>query len=162
MHINKTFIVGLIAACAGLAGAVIASNYFFSGFKTSVINTFPVPDCDVILRPCHSELPTGESVTLTLSATLLPTMIPLNIEVQTENLDPLTIAVDFSGVDMFMGNNQPILTKKEGSTFTGKTILPICAKHNMPWEATVFIDTKRGRIAAPFQFSVIKPASSLN
>lgn len=161
MQINRTLFLVVIAALVGLGGALLASSYFFSNFKTSVISTFPVPDCDVLLSPCHSSLPTGETVSLTLSATILPTMIPLDISVETEGLDPLAITVDFSGVDMYMGNNQPILSRKEGQLFVGKTILPICSKHRMPWEATVYIDTKRGRIAAPFEFSVIKPASSL-
>lgn len=159
---NKTVFFLSLASFLGLLGAIFASTLFFPGLRTSVINTFPMPECDVLLHPCTSRLTTGETVTLSLSATILPTMIPLTVEVKTEHLEPISVIVDFSGVNMFMGENQPMLSRKETQIFTGKTILPICSKSNMPWEATVYIDTEKGRLAAPFRFSVIKPASRLS
>ena len=160
---HKKYLIFSLGAVLGLACALLVSTAFFSNFRASVISTFPAPiDCDVLMSPCSSALPTGETVTLSLSSTLLPTMMPITIEVSTDKLEPLNIIVEFSGVTMFMGKNQPTLVRKDKYVYTGKTVLPVCSKMTMPWEATVYIDTERGRIAAPFRFSVVQPTGSLS
>lgn len=152
---NKLLLYSL-GIVGGLAAAALCSSLFYNSWKSNVIITLPLTDCDVLASACVAELPTGEKIYLSLNPTVLPTMIPLSIEVRTEELNPLSASVNFSGIEMYMGENHPMLLRQEQSHFEGKTILPVCSKSFMRWRATVFVETDRGRIAAPFGFTVHK------
>ena len=86
----------------------------------------------------------------------LPLLEPLAIEVRLDRLRADAVEVDFAGVDMNMGYNRPRLSHDDDSRYLGTTVLPVCVRHRMDWEARVLIRTPDGLMAAPFRFSTFK------
>ena len=62
------------------------------------------------------------------------------------------VVIDFSGVDMDMGYNRPLLQEATDGVFKGEATLPVCVTGRMTWQATVLVETGRTRIAVPFRF----------
>jgi hypothetical protein len=95
-------------------------------------------------------------VRLELDPKTLPLLEPLRIAVDVEGLRALGVEVDFAGVDMNMGYNRPSLTAEGGGRYVGKTVLPVCVRYRMDWEARVLVRTPEGLMAAPFRFATFK------
>lgn len=153
---NKRAVYCTIGAIAGVLGAFLANASWTPNWRNQVIAHFPIPECDVLLTPCMSELPTGERVTLSLKATQLPTMVPIDIHVKVENMPVNTASITLGGLDMYMGDNVPVLVERTPGDFVGKTVLPVCCRNHMSWEARVLLETDRGLVEAPFLFMVHK------
>ena len=114
------------------------------------------PGCDLRAGPCRSQLPGGGSVSFELLPSSLPLLKTLQIEVEVAGVEVRDAAVDFTGIDMNMGFNRPQLTASGDHRFIGTTVLPVCVRDAMEWEATVLIDSERGLLAAPFRFITVK------
>ncbi len=147
----------------GLIGAVIAHASWFPAWTPTwyhqVVAHFPASDCDALLQPCMTQLPSGERISLFLNATALSAMLPVEIRVVTQNIPARSASISFTGIHMFMGDNTPILVEQSPGIFVGKIVLPICAQEAMIWRASIVLHTQRGLIEAPFQFTVHRSPS---
>lgn len=146
-------------AAAGVFAAAAAGAIFVAWplLNPSVVATAPLdPGCDLRRDACTSPLPGGAWVRLNLEPKTIPLLEPLTIDVHVEGLNALGVEVDFAGVDMNMGYNRPRLIAAGSGHFVGKTVLPVCVRYRMDWEAKVLIRTAQGLIAAPFGFSTFK------
>jgi hypothetical protein len=114
------------------------------------------PQCDLRSGACTARLPNGGQVRFELEPRDLPLLEPLRIAVDVESLQALGVEVDFAGVDMNMGYNRPALAPEGPGRFVGTTVLPVCVRHQMDWEARVLVRTPEGLVAAPFRFATFK------
>jgi hypothetical protein len=143
---------GLFAALAAAALHVA-----WPLLNPQVVATAPLdPQCDLRAGACTARLPDGAAVRLELDPKTLPLLEPLRIAVEVEGLRALGVEVDFAGVDMNMGYNRPALAAEDAGRFVGTTVLPVCVRHRMDWEARVLVRTPAGLVAAPFRFATFK------
>jgi len=118
------------------------------------------PTCDLHRGSCVGVFPGGERVFLSIEPRSLPVMQPLAIEVRTEGLRADVVEVDFAGVNMDMGLNRPQLRGLSDHRFLGETMLPVCVRPRMAWEARVLVHSDRGLLAAPFRFATTPPGTA--
>jgi hypothetical protein len=143
---------GLFAALAAAALHVA-----WPLLNPQIVATAPLdPQCDLRQGACMARLPEGGAVRLDLDPKTLPLLEPLRIAVDVEGLRALGVEVDFAGVDMNMGYNRPALAAEGAGRFVGTTVLPVCVRYRMDWEARVLVRTPAGLVAAPFRFATFK------
>ncbi|MCG6861151.1 MAG: hypothetical protein LJE70_07745 [Chromatiaceae bacterium] len=114
-------------------------------------------DCDLRKGPCEAVFPNGATVAFEMTPRHIPAVQPLELSVRTEGIDARSVAVDFSGVDMYMGFNRMPLDPVGPDSFTGSGMLPVCVRARMTWEAKVLLHTDSGLMAAPFRFDTYLP-----
>lgn len=144
---------------AGLFAAMAAAALHVAWplLNPTVVATAPIdPRCDLRQGPCTGILPNGGRVHLQLEPRSLPLLEPLRIEVRLEGLRAFGVDVDFAGVDMNMGYNRPSLQAGGDGRYSGTTVLPVCVRYRMDWEARVLVRTADGLMAAPFRFATFK------
>ena len=103
----------------------------------------PAEDCDLRHGACSQAVAGGELV-----FSISPTDIPL--------MKPLRLEVEIRGLNMDMGLNRTRLERTGEDGWRGETILPVCSRRTMQWEAAVQIETE-GRFELPFRFSTTRP-----
>lgn len=146
-------------AAGGLFAALAAAALHVAWplLNPQIVATAPLdPQCDLRSGACTAWLPDGGAVRLKLDPKTLPLLEPIRIGVEIEGLRALGVEVDFAGVDMNMGYNRPALTAEGAGRFVGTTVLPVCVRYRMDWEARVLVRTPEGLMAAPFRFSTFK------
>ena len=146
-------------ASGGLFAALAAAALHVAWplLNPAVVASAPLdPRCDLRQGPCTGTLPSGGQVHLELTPRDLPLLEPIAIDVRLEGLRAFAVEVDFAGVDMNMGYNRPGLAAKGQGRYVGNTVLPVCVRQRMDWEARVLVRTPDGLMAAPFRFSTFK------
>ena len=146
-------------ASGGLFAALAAAALHVAWplLNPAVVASAPLdPRCDLRQGPCTGTLPSGGQVHLELTPRDLPLLEPIAIDVRLEGLRAFAVEVDFAGVDMNMGYNRPRLTAEGEGRYVGNTVLPVCVRQRMDWEARVLVRTPDGLMAAPFRFSTFK------
>ena len=146
-------------ASGGLFAALAAAALHVAWplLNPEVVASAPLdPRCDLRQGPCTAVLPNGGKVALGLAPSTLPLLEPLAIEVRLDGLRAFAVEVDFAGVDMNMGYNRPRLAAEGEGRYVGNTVLPVCVRQRMDWEARVLVRTPDGLMAAPFRFSTFK------
>ncbi len=113
-----------------------------------------VPDagCDLQQKVCGAAVPGGARLTLSILPHPIPLLKPLAVEVTTTALDASQVELEFTGVEMNMGVQRVLLKPVSPGRFVGEATLPVCVTGRMQWQATVMLDSKRGRVVAPFRF----------
>jgi hypothetical protein len=144
---------------AGVFAAVAAGAFYVAWplLNPAIVASAPLdPACDLRAGPCSATLPDGAKVRFTLTPRTIPLLEPLTIDVRVDGLRALGVQVDFAGVDMNMGYNRPSLTAEGEGHYVGQTVLPVCVRYRMDWEAKVLVRTPEGMMAAPFRFSTFR------
>ncbi len=149
MHQRTLWTLLILLAVAIVGGAATWLRPMLVPAPTLV--AVPEPGCDLRQGPCTGRFPGGE-VTLDVAPRGIPLLRPLTLRVQTRELAVSAVAIDFSGTDMEMGYNRPILRPDGAGRFRGEGMLPVCVRPRMSWEARVLLTTPDGLLAAPFRF----------
>jgi hypothetical protein len=113
------------------------------------------PDCVLRESPCRADFPSGGTVTLDIQPRGIPVLEPLRVTAELRGLPtPERVELDLAGVDMDMGYNRQPLEADPGTPtrYIGSTMLPVCVRERMTWEARVLIHLSDGLLAAPFRF----------
>lgn len=140
-----------------LAVLLTASYKLKDLLKPGVTTTVELnANCDLRKGKCISVLPGGGKVSFSISPDNIPILRPLQLEVDVEGVAVSGVEVDFIGLGMEMGYNRPSLSAVTKTHFSGDTILPVCVRAKMDWEARVLLQTKKGVIMAPFRFYTLK------
>lgn len=108
------------------------------------------PDCDLRAGPCRHAMGDGV-VTLAIAPRSIPLMQPLRLEVDVEGLEVVEALVEVRGLNMDMGLNRTRLQRDADGRWIGETILPVCSRRKMKWEAAVRL-IGRDRVEIPFHF----------
>lgn len=122
--------------------------------KADIIAT-PDPACDLHRGACRVTLPSGGSLSFSLTPRPIPVITPLEVHVELEGANADRVSVDFAGVSMNMGFNRPGLEPVAGAAgrhFSGQATLPVCVTGRMTWQATVLVESGAQRIAVPYRF----------
>ncbi|MCB1722639.1 MAG: hypothetical protein KDJ39_02975 [Gammaproteobacteria bacterium] len=114
----------------------------------------PVVECDLRLGPCRRPLDEG-AVTLAITPSDIPLMRPLILDVKVEGADVSSVLVEIRGLNMDMGLNRVRLQTAGDGAWRGETILPICSRRRMEWEASVRLDNGAG-IEIPYRFITLR------
>lgn len=114
----------------------------------------PSPSCDLQAGSCETELPGGGMVRFGISPRPIPLMSPLQLDVAVTGREVDKVEIDFAGVGMNMGLNRPQLQALGDGRFSAQSSLPLCVSSGtMDWQATLFVDSGRERLAIPFRFT---------
>lgn len=140
-----------------IALTVVAVLKVWPLLNPEIVATAPLDEgCDLRQGPCQARLATGESIEFAIEPRTIPVLQPLELQVRVAGLAARGVEVDFRGVDMNMGYNRPRLSAKSEGVFSGATVLPVCVRNRMLWEALVLVRTNKGIVAAPFRFETVK------
>jgi hypothetical protein len=157
MRASRTVWIWIAAGGLFAALAAAALHVAWPLLNPEVVASAPIdPQCDLRQGPCSATLPNGGRVHFGLEPKDLPLLEPLAIDVRLDGLRAVAVEVDFAGVDMNMGYNRPSLAAAAEGRYVGKTVLPVCVRHRMDWEARVLVRTPDGLMAAPFRFSTFR------
>ena len=124
--------------------------------QASYTRVEPVDPCDLRTGPCRQSVD-GGWVTLGIQPADIPLMQPLRLTVVAEGVAERAVQVDIRGLNMDMGLNRTSLTRTPRGTWEGETILPICSRRGMVWEAAVRLDVSGQGIEIPFFFHTERP-----
>lgn len=148
---NKTLLATLILLALLLAGAV--GQKLLPTLDQPVAVTMPLDkSCDLQHGACSSSLAGGGRVTFSIEPRPIPVLRPIKLVVTVQGAAAKKAEVDFTGVEMKMGYNRPLLSASGNGRFDGETTLPICSVSSMAWRATVLVETNGKRVALPFEF----------
>ena len=148
---NKTLLATALLLALLLAGAI--AQKLLPTLDQTVAVTLPLDKiCDLQRGACTSSLPGGGSVTFAIEPRPIPVLRPIKLIVTMQGVKAAKAEVDFTGVDMKMGYNRPLLQAAGAGRFEGETTLPICSVNSMTWRASVLVETGGKRVAVPFEF----------
>lgn len=110
-------------------------------------------NCDVAQTACTAQ-GDGFSITLEPVSGEVSSLQPTDWQVKVEGIESSNVLLDLQGVDMFMGPNQTLFSPAENQSglFRGQAILGACTTGEMLWEATVLMDTPKGKVTTRFGF----------
>jgi hypothetical protein len=92
-----------------------------------------------------------QAVTLSITPRPIPVAKLLQVEVRLRNIPAKQVALDISGLNMYMGYNRVNLKQQAQGVWTGSSMLAFCTNDTMQWQLTVLIDTPDGQqIQVPF------------
>ncbi len=118
----------------------------------SAVTTWPmVTNCDLHHQACTA---THESARVTLDIRPRPIQVarPLEVSVSVAGMTPQSVALDISGVNMYMGYNRVELQPAGVGHWTGHAMLAFCTNREMVWRVSVLMTLKDGRrISVPFR-----------
>ena len=143
----------------GLAAAVLGVALYRAWpllFPEARILGAAQPGCDLSKTPCEGRLPGGGRIRLSITPRPIPVVKPLEIEVTLKGVEADRVEVDFTGINMNMGFNRPVLEPAGPGRFRGRGVLPVCVRSHMVWEARVLAHTPRGLALVPFRFDTYK------
>ena len=112
--------------------------------------------CDLHKGECWSDLPSGGQVSFAINPKSIPVLQPLEFTVEIRDINVATISVDLVGINMDMGYNHVNLERMGKNLFKGTSIIPICVRDKMEWEARVFLQKDQTLLMAPFRFYTLK------
>jgi hypothetical protein len=140
----------------GLAGALGALAF---GVARVLPGLFPdtrrlEPDaaCDLRRGACTRTLPGGGRLSFAIRPPTLPLMDPLTLEVRLTGAPVDGVQVDIVGLNMDMGINRTRLEASGEGRWTGRTVLPLCSRQTMHWEAAVWLERGDDILAVPHRF----------
>jgi len=150
-HKVSTLWVVAVAMLVALVAVVVIKKMEQSTaaiIDTAVLN----PDCDLHQGTCSLSLPDLGSVSLSITPRPIPVIKPIQVTVQTQGFAAKAVTVDFNGVNMNMGINHYRLIQQGTEQFVGESILPVCVRNRMSWQADVQVETEKGSYVFPFRF----------
>jgi hypothetical protein len=107
--------------------------------------------CDFNKAPCKATR--GEQqIIFAIEAETVASFVPLNFRVQLVGFAADSVAIDFQGVDMFMGINKLDLKLRPDGSYADIRTLPGHIDHAMVWRAKVFIHQDETVAAGWFDF----------
>jgi len=111
------------------------------------------PDCDLRAGRCERRLPGGGLLGFSILPRTLPLMEPLTLRVELRGRQVDGVLVDIVGLNMAMGLNRTRLEQIADDVWNGETLLPVCTRQTMQWEAAVWLEEGGVILAVPHRFS---------
>lgn len=136
-------------------GSTVAYKHLLSPVERPVVVAELESDCDLHSTACKVDFPQRGSVSLSITPQPIPVVQPLKIVVETAISGVEDMHVDFSGVDMNMGQNIFRLTRVAPGRYEGEAMLPVCVRSRMKWEAKLYLTREQEMLAAPFRFDTV-------
>lgn len=149
--VNKKILIDVIGIL--LIALVVVIGYKLSPIllPKADVTVQPEARCNLNLESCSAVLPGGGRVELSSSVRPVPMIKPFLIQLTVVGLRPTRVEVDFSGVDMNMGFNRPLLQDQGNGRYVAEVTLPVCVTGQMDWQVTVLIENGLQRIAIPYR-----------
>lgn len=142
--------LAIILALASVA--VIGYKYSPLLLAKADLTIAPVPGCDLNKQTCPANLPGGGRLELAITPHPIPVVKTLRVSVNTAGIAVDKLEIDFAGLSMNMGYNRTTLVADGKGGYTGDAMLPVCITGRMAWQATLFVESGRQRIAVPYLF----------
>ena len=113
--------------------------------------------CDLNASPCAAELPHGGRVELAITPRPIPLVRPLTVSARVTGIEAERVDIEFSGVDMDMGDNRATLVAEGAGgtsdhTYRASAMLPVCVSGRMDWRATLRVRSGGRESALAFVF----------
>lgn len=156
MGVEKNWRVGLVVSGVLL---MTAAGYFAARYWQSLQLPYTrlasVAGCDLHAGPCRRPL-AGGTLTFAITPREIPLMQPLRLMVEAADPAVRAVAVEIRGLNMDMGLNRTALVQVAPGRWEGETILPVCSRREMSWEAAVRLEADE-RLEVPFAFRTTRP-----
>ncbi|WP_207062006.1 hypothetical protein [Motiliproteus sp. SC1-56] len=144
----KALLVGGLALALLVLGA-LGRSWLNAGQGEPSL--FPAPPCDLQQGPCEARQ--GDLwIRLSIVASPISAQAPLPLKIETRGLEADQVAVDFQGVEMFMGLNRYTLQRHADGSYRGEGRLPACTSGSMRWRARVLLTRGEQTTGTWFEF----------
>ncbi len=128
---------GIVLLVALATLSYVAAHLWTQYSTKPVLNAEQSADCDLHQGACTATFDDGRTVQLEFEPkTILPAE-PVRLFVETTGFAADAVTIEFTGVDMNMGRIETELLDTGESSFTGDSILPVCIRRSMTWQAKV-------------------------
>ena len=121
--------------------------------KEEGVDVLQAVACDFQQESCMV-IRENQQIILAIETEIIASFSPLEFRVKLVGLGADEVAIDFQGVDMFMGINQLDLTRQTDGSYTGTKILSGHVDQSMMWRAKVFVRRNDTITAGWFDFEV--------
>lgn len=109
-----------------------------------------VHDCNLHQQACTASRGAAK-VTLDIQLKPIPVAKPLQVQVHLQGIDAKAVALDISGLNMYMGYNRVELKPAGNNRWTGRSMLAFCTSQKMEWRVSVVITRPDGtQVVVPF------------
>lgn len=115
------------------------------------LDLFAAPPCDLTQGPCEARR--GEQGVRFSIEGPIDSQRPLPLRVEIAGMDADQVAVDFQGVEMFMGHNRFVLQPQTDGSYRGEGRLPVCTTGPMRWRARVLVTRNNTTTGSWFDFT---------
>lgn len=100
--------------------------------------------CDLHKNSCTASYIDAQA-TLKISPHPIPIARPLGIEVELNGLNPSSVQLDISGINMYMGYNRVPLKSSKPNHWIGTSMLAFCTAEKMEWQITLMLKMPDGK-----------------
>ncbi len=107
--------------------------------------------CDFTKGPCKA-VRKAQQIIFAIEAGTTSSFVPLDFRVQLVGFAANSVAIDFQGVDMFMGINKLDLKRQADGSYIGTRTLPGHVNQSMLWRAKIYIHQGDAVAAGWFDF----------
>ena len=151
MRCRENVVAGLVAMARWLLLGAVLSMMVACGRSTGEIENWPmVRDCNLHQQACTA-IRGSAAVTLDIQPKPIPVAKPLQIDVSLKGLSAKTVALDISGLNMYMGYNRVELKPTGQGRWTGQSMLAFCTNQKMEWRVSVVVTRPDGtQVVVPF------------
>ncbi len=125
-------------------------------FPKPVFRATAPAECDLRASACTAAFDESRFIRLDLEPKTLRATRPLSVAIETAGFPVDTVSIEFSGVNMDMGLIKNELVDIGVGSFAGETILPVCVRRQMSWQAMVTATGPDNVHQATFGFEVFR------
>ena len=113
--------------------------------------------CNLHEGPCTARQG-DQAVTLEITPHPIPVAKPLQVTVRLTHIPAKAVALDMTGLNMYMGFNRTHLRPIKPDIWTGQSIIAFCTNRVMQWQVSVLITRPDGQIIqVPFYLETYRP-----
>lgn len=112
--------------------------------------------CDLHQGACNASFDQQRQIRLELSPKSITPSTPIRMTVNTPGIAATRVDVEFSGVNMNMGTIESELLSFDDGSFVGDSVLPVCVRRQMTWQAEVTVRGDDAVYRGLFTFDVNK------
>ncbi|WP_321275841.1 hypothetical protein [Thiomicrorhabdus indica] len=114
--------------------------------------------CNLHKESCTAKYE-GAEATLKVSPHPIPIARPLGIEVALNGLNPTSVQLDISGINMYMGYNRVPLKSSKPNHWVGTSMLAFCTAEKMEWQITLMLKMADGKeVQIPYFLETVNRA----
>jgi hypothetical protein len=150
----RSFVITVVLVALAVAG-YIGARYWQSPPTAQLLNDGAA--CDLTEGDCKHAMPDGGSVVLRMSPRPVPLMHPVRISVQALDTTLLPAYLEITGLNMNMGLTRVPLQQGADGAWIGETIVPVCSRRHMQWQAALFLRSGRRLYRLNDEFDTLRP-----
>jgi len=149
------FLVSLVLFVVLALTGYLGTHYWQSLQEAQLLNEGRA--CDLGVQDCAHPLPGGGSLTVSISPHPVLPMKPITVSIRVSGPSVIPQDMVLTGINMNMGVNRVHLKAVDDNVWSGETIIPICSRRLMQWQAALVLRENGDLYQVNDTFYIIRP-----